>query len=456
MLRYRWPCLGLLLLAGGCAAPTARDNAGAAARLLEGRVPAPLAWRRDAEADRQAREQAEQLLHDGLTLNEAIGVAFLTSPALQIAFEQLEISRAELVGATRPANPVLIIGARKPSGDLAAFYPDRTISVGVLQNVISLLTIPDRRAYATRNMERVRHEVAQQAAVHAAAVAESWYKYSAARQQLALHERSLNVVRTALDNLAVMAANGDAEAQEGLPQGRNELYAMEENVDRAQLEAAAERIELAGLMGIAGWRDDWEIAGALPPLPASDPDAAAAEAAAMQGRLDLIAAGKAVEMRLRQLAMQRRFRWLSELEIGVFRDKALGGTPFTGPNAALEVPLFDQRQQAVLQADAELRIAVRQLEATALEARRQVRLHAQSLAVMRRVVERYERDVLPNHERAAAGLGAGDPGDILRLNRRLALLEAQRAHLLAQRDYWVARSALAQATGQWQAYGGGD
>lgn len=456
MLRYRcWPCLGLLLLAGGCAVPTARDNAGAAARLVEGRVPATLAWRRDAEADRQAREQAEQLLQGGLTLNDAIGVSFLTSPALQIAFEQLEISRAELVGATRPANPVVILGARKPSGDLAAFYPDRTISVGVLQNVISLLTIPDRRAYATRNLERVRHEVAQQAASHAAEVAESWYRYSAARQQLALFERSLNIVRTAVDNLTVQAANGDVESEESLPQNRNELWNMEGEVDRARLAVAAERIELASLMGIAGWRDDWEIAGELPPLPASDPDADAAESAAMDGRLDITAARQAAEMRLRQLSMQRRFRWLSELEIGVFRDKALGGTPFTGPNAAFELPLFDQRQQAVLEADAELRVAMRQLEATALEARRQVRRHAQTLAVMRRLVERYERDVLPNHERLAAQLGAGDPADLFRLNRRLALLEAQRVHVGVLSDYWVARSALAQAAGQWLAYGGG-
>ena len=37
MLRYRcWPCLGLLLLAAGCATPSARDNAGAAAKLVEG------------------------------------------------------------------------------------------------------------------------------------------------------------------------------------------------------------------------------------------------------------------------------------------------------------------------------------------------------------------------------------------------------------------------------------
>lgn len=456
MLRYRcWPCLGLLLLASGCSVPSARDNAAAAASLVQGKVPAVLAWRRDPEADRIAREQVERLLEGGLTLEESISVAFLAGPGLQVAFEQLEISRAELVGATRPANPVVILGAREPGGDLAAFYPDRTISVGVLQNVISLLSIPDRRAYAKRNLERVRYEVAQQAAEHAAQVAEAWYRYSAAKQQLELQERSLNTIRTALDNLVRLAANGDGEAEANIPHGRNNLYGVAGSVDRARLDVAAERTELASLLGIAGWRDDWETAGGLPSLPAADPDAAAAEAAALDSRFDLLAAGKAVDMRLRQLAMQRRFRWLSELEIGMFRDKAIGGTPFTGPNAAFEVPLFDQRQQALLQSDAELRVAMRQLEAAALEARRQVRSNAQALAAMRRLAERYERDILPNHERIAASLGAGDPGDVARLNGRLEMLEAQREHLAVLRDYWVARSALAQAAGQWLALGGG-
>ena len=154
-------------------------------------------------------------------------------------------------------------------------------------------------------------------------------------------------------------------------------------------------------------------------------------------------------MRLRNLSTQRRFRWLSEFEIGVFRDKAVGGTPFTGPTLALEVPMFDQRQAAVLEADAQLRTAVRQLEAASLEARQQIRRHSQAMAAMRRLVERYERDILPNHERIAAGLGSGDPGELARLNARLGMLAAQREHAAVLRDYWVARSALAHAGGDW-------
>jgi outer membrane protein TolC len=448
MLRYRcWPCLGLLLLAGGCAVPSARDNADAAAELLQAKVPAALIWRRDPDADRAARERVEQLLAGGLTLQEAIAVAFLASPTLQLALEQLEISRAELVAASRPRNPVLIAGSREPGGDLAPYYPDRTISIGVLQNLTSLLSIPDRRAYARHNLDRARFEVAQQASNHAAQVAESWLAYRAALDLARLQEQSLNTMSTALGTVAVLTANENQPAD--ISGERLKVHMAQARLDRARLDAAAERTRLGVLLGIAGWRDDWQLGGELPALPASDPDAAVIETAALTRRFDLLAAQKAVDMRLRQLSTRKRFRWLSELEIGVFRDKALGGTPFTGPNAALEIPLFDQRQSALLQADAELRASVLELDIAVLEARRQVRTHAQSLAAMRRLGELYARDILPIHQRSAANLGPGDPADLDRLNGRLALQDVQAEQVAVLRDYWIARSALAQAAGDW-------
>jgi hypothetical protein len=453
MLRYRcWHCLGLLLLAAGCTTPSARDNAGAAANLVEGKVPAALVWRRDPDADRAARERAEQLLAGGLTVHEAIALAFLASPALQLALEQLEISRSELVAASRPTNPVIVAGSRDPGGDLAQYYPERTISVGVLQNLVSLLSIPDRRAFAARNLQRARYEVAQQATSHAAQVAEAWLAYRAALQAEQLLQQHFETISTALGTVAVLTANDDEPAD--ISGEREKVFRTRARLERARLDAASERARLASLLGIAGWRDDWSLAGDLPALPASDPDAAAIEAAALTRRFDLLAAQQAVDMRLRQLAMQRRFRWLSELEIGVFRDKALGGTPFTGPNVAFELPLFDQRQAALIQADAQLRSSMLELEITALEARRQLRIHGETLATMRRLVELYARDILPIHQRAAARLGPGDPAELERLNTRMLMQEVQLEQVSLLRDYWVARSALAQAAGDWMALSG--
>ncbi len=74
------------------------------------------------------------------------------------------------------------------------------------------------------------------------------------------------------------------------------------------------------------------------------------------------------------LSHQRRFRWLNQLDIGVFRDQVVGGTSFTGPNMAIELPLFDQRQSQAAECRSELlRSELRRLQAARLAARSEIR-----------------------------------------------------------------------------------
>ena len=113
MHRYRSTWLVLpaaAALLAGCALPSSRDNAAAMTGLVATQTPASLAWRRDADADARARTAADALLTDGLTLDEAVSVAFLLNPDLQVYFEQLEISRSQYVAAATPPNPVAIVG----------------------------------------------------------------------------------------------------------------------------------------------------------------------------------------------------------------------------------------------------------------------------------------------------------------------------------------------------------
>jgi outer membrane protein, heavy metal efflux system len=233
------------------------------------------------------------------------------------------------------------------------------------------------------------------------------------------------------------------------------VFAAEGAVIRSELNVATARGKLGDLMGATGWRDDWRILGEVPPLPASDPDIAALESEALQRRFDLQAAAKTVDARLRVLATQRRFRWLNQLELGVFRDRAIGGTAFTGPNAVVELPLFDQRQARLLGADADLRTALRQLEAGHMAARSEIRLHAAELRTTRRLLDQFQRDIQPNQRQIVTGLGtSADPGEPQRLRLRVSTLAADEEQAGLLRDYWRARSALALAAGNWSALSG--
>jgi cobalt-zinc-cadmium efflux system outer membrane protein len=384
-----------------------------------------------------------------------VAVAFLLHPGLQLSLEELQISRAQLIAALTPPNPVAIIGTRKPGGDLAAFYPERALSIGVLQNVIGLLSIPDRAAVARHDLERIRYDVAQQSVTHAALVVEAWLEYSAALQIDDLQERGLAAARAAFDSVAVAAANDGSLAPDLAMVGAEQSAAMG-NLIQSELAAATARGKLGELMGVTGWRDDWQVVVRLPAVPVADPDSSALEAEAMQQRLDLLAASRLVDARLRLLASKRRFRWLNQLEFGVFRDKALGGTSFTGPNAVVEIPLFDQRQSQLLQADAELRIALRQLEAAQLAARTRIRLHIAELHAFRQQLQLLDSEVLlPARRQVAAEAGAGaDPAAPDRLRRRQATLADEATWVRVVLEYWRTRSALALAAGDWNAISG--
>jgi outer membrane protein, heavy metal efflux system len=380
-----------------CSVISPHDNAEAAAELVRPRTRASLEWHRDPAADAGARARAAQLLNGDLTLEAAVSVSFLVNPSLQVALEQLSISRAQLVAATALPNPVAVVGSRKVGGDLAAFYPERAVSVGVLLNVFTLVTMPDRVAIARLDLERARYKTAEVVATHAAAVVQAWLEYSARLQTWQLYQADQAVSGVTAQSI------------------------------EAELAAATARARLAELMGVTGWKDDWKVSVGLPPVPAADPDPVVVEAQAKQQRLDLLVAAKAVDVRLRTLAMQRRFRWLNELQIGMFRDKVVGGTPFTGPNAVVEIPLFNQRAAELLQADGELRAAVRELEVAQIAGLTEIRTHAAELKAMRQQLQLFQDP----------GAAAADPGYIS------ALLE-----------YWRARSALAFAAGDWAAISG--
>jgi len=462
MHRYRsiWLALpAVALLLAGCALPSSRDNAAAMTGLVAKQTATPLAWRRDAAADARARVAADALLADGLTLDEAVSVAFLLNPDLQVYFEQLEISRSQYVAAATPPNPAAIVGLREPGGSLSAFYPGRNVTVGVLQNVIGLLNLPDRRRIARRDLERARVEAASRVTQLGARVAQAWLEYNAALRIEELRGRSQSIVQTALDNLAAaQARNADvtpavaAARASQLSQQRANLFRYRNQVLRAGVDATTAREKLALLLGVGGWRDNWRLAGDLPPLPAADFDARALEEAGVEKRFDVLAAARAVDTRLAILAMQRRFRWLNQLDLGVFRDKAIGGTAFSGPNAVVEIPLFDQRQAQLLAADAELRSALRNLESTRGGARAEIRTHEQEMRLTRALLENYDGSIIPNQQAMAVGLGtSGNPDDPERLALRLTMLATQEEQMGLLRDYWRARSALALSLGDWTA-----
>ncbi len=430
-----------------CTAISSRDNVAQTAALVARQERSIAPWRRDAKAEADADARIRELIDGGLSAQESVAIAFLAHPDVQLAFEALEVSRSELVAAVTPPNPVAIAGTRQPGGNLSAFYPQRNVTVGVLQNVLGLVNLPSRRRIATTELARARLEAADKLIGVAAEVNEAYVGYVAARRVDALRRDAAMSARALLELLRQQLGSG-RDAELALLQERTGMLQVEGNALRSALDLRTARARLAVAMGVAGRYEDWDTADALPPPPGADPEPIALELSALQNRLDVQAARKAVEARLDAAGVQARWRWLGAAEIGLFRESASGGTRFTGPNAMIELPLFDQRQAQILSANAEGRAAKRRLESQMLSARGEIRTHAAELAATRALLARYEADLLPAYRRLRDEQGAATVDG---RRAQLALLDAEEQHEGLLRDYWRARGALARAAGAWEA-----
>lgn len=441
-------CAALAL--GGCSVPGQRQTADDAVRQSVREVGGLHAkWRRSSADDARLRAEIAPLLADGVSVQDSVAIALLANPDLQIAFERLEISRSDLVAASTASNPALIIGTREPGGHLAPFYPQQTVSIGLLQNVLSLISLPAKRRVAKADLVRAQLDLADRIVALAAQVNVAYLEYVSARRVLDLRERSTAAATTAVDIITVNVANGRGNAPGDLVVERNALFSNQSQLRRAQLDVVTTRERLGQLMGLAGVVDDWQATDDLLPLPDSDPDLQGLEERALRQRLDLRAAREAVAVRIETLRTQRRYAWLGALELGLFREGQSSQIRFTGPNAVVELPLFDRRQAQLLSSDAQLRTALRQTESLALQARTDLRTHAEQMQATRTLYSNYRDQLLPRQQWLLSQMRSADPADLGRLRLRLSSLAAEEEAIGYLRDYWRARSALARAAGDW-------
>ena len=389
-----------------------------------------------------SRAAVEPMLADGLTLEESVGIAFLASPELQLSLEQLEIARSELVAASTPPNPVAIVGVRETGGSFSAFYPDESISIGVLQNVLALLNMPDRRAVALHELERARFVAAEQithsgragrgglARLHRGAA----HRGAARALRPRRHARRRHHHRAGRERQRLYAAGGRGRAQWPVHRrGRGDHALRSIPPPRARSSASCWAWAAGATTGArASCR---RCRRAIP--------TAALEAAAMRQRFDVQAAAKAVDARLRVLAC-------SAASAGSARStSACSGTR---PSAARPSPGRMRWSKSRCSTSARrscwppMPNCARRCASSSGRSSRRARRSARTSgdAATRALLEQYERHVLPNQQAMAVGLGTvGEPGQPDRLRLRLEALSAEEEQVGLLRDYWRARSALA-------------
>ena len=432
------PAAAIALLAlAGCAAPPADLGRGEVDALTAARGQPPA-------ADAEAHALPAWLAREPLSAARAARAAVAGRPELHAAYAALARAAADVSDAGRIRNPIL-------SADL--FAPDRAgerdeVAVGFAVSLADLLTLSARSRRAEAEFAAVRQETADRALAVAAAAQTAYFRRAAARQRLALERRAAHAAELAAELAARYQAAGNLPARE-LEQYCAQAAEARLALLEAEAQAASARLELARAMGVSA-AGAWNAPARLPLPAALEPALPGWLERARRDRLDLAAAAG------RAAALAKRLDWieeehpLGEIELGLARERESDGTHLDGVELEWEVPVFraDGRRLRAAAALREARAAQTRLE-LALEHEVRAAYAAAANAAARAAVHRYR--LRP----ALAGISARERERtdymLASVFDRFAALArehaAQRGHLAAVRDYWLARVALARATG---------
>jgi cobalt-zinc-cadmium efflux system outer membrane protein len=435
-------CAGIT---AGCASANPRPSFVDVQKNVADRGGVQPTWvRQDERASVEAK--VRELLKDELSAGRAVEIALLNNPSLQATFEDIGVSQADLAQASRIANPELSGLWRRSDSESGT-----NTEFAVVQDVFDILMQPLRKKAARAELEQTKLRVSAEVLELASEVRAAHLTLQA-RQQLVKRLRLvLDITQTAADFARRQWEAGtigqlELESQTALHrQSKVEVTLLE-------AEVRADRERLNRLLGLWGPDTAWRVADQLPEIPKQEAPMDGLESLAVSRRYDLQAARWGVDAVGRALSLKKGTRFFPVgIHVGVNTEKELSGTRLTGPELVLQFPIFDLGGASIARLEAEHRRAQRQLEALAVNARSEVR-EARDRMLTARELALYYGEVLLPQRALILDLTMRHYNMMLKGVYDLLLakkeeVEAEKAHVEAWRDYWIARAELELAVG---------
>ncbi len=440
--------IGIALLLSGCAAFSPDGGMSFVQRATNGGIGKDtVKITSDADAQ-QARQRVEALLAESLTIESAVQVALLNNRGLQAAYNDLGISEAAFVAASLPPNPRLSL-SRIAGGGIVE------IELGIIANILALLTIPARRDIAERQFSQAQHKAVEATFRLAAETRRAWVRAVAAQELVGF----LIQARTSADAAAdLMRKLGETGGANKLDQARAGAFNAEVGIQLAQarLRARAEREALIRLLGLWGKDIDFKLPATLPALPRNISTVPEVEADAIRRRVDLLMARRELEATAKALGLTEATRYVSLLELGGLgkseRAKTPEGTEKTrqlGPELEIEIPIFDLGEVGVRRSRETYMRAVNRLAEKAVNVRSEARAAYQSYRASWDIARQYQTSVLPLRKIVSDEALLRYNGMLIdifellttareRIASTMAAIEARRDFLLAEVDFQTA------------------
>jgi cobalt-zinc-cadmium efflux system outer membrane protein len=434
------------LAVAGCAGLPAAQGLREIRSLIDAHDGRALTWPTETQTRTETDQAVNSLLRRPLSPDDAVQVAVLRNPRMQLEYARLGISRADVLDASRISNPAFSVSVLDPR---AAATPSRIDAV-VMQSFSDLLLLPARRRLAIGEYRRTQQLIATAILDLVTDVRAAWYGFVGAQQVAAMREAVAKAAQTSAELAAKFHEAGNISVlQLKLEQAAATQARL--GATRARTDATRTRAALGQLLGLSGKDEPWATSDRLPaPVFREDSPEALLALAASQ-RLDLSAARNEVALREQALGVSRRYRWLGRVDVGVAGERDTDRARLVGPTLAIQLPLFDQGRGTIARGRALVDDSRARLQSLELSIDTAVRLGTERIRAARSVADDYRSALIPEREAVVARtqetVNYVFAGTFELLLAKQQEYDAYQGYFEAVRDYWLARVDLMHAVG---------
>jgi outer membrane protein TolC len=435
-LRIRAGIVIVLFLFVGCASVKTGQEWRRFQEIAKERVDQELLWEKSEEEHASIRKEIDKLLADGLSRQEAVRIALLNNRQLQSTFEELGISKSDLVQAKLLSNPTvgavfrfLISSGSGTNIDAEGFLP-----------ISDLWQIPFRKKAAAARMEATVMQVGQimmETAAEAKQGHDTVYYLNETRKET---EEILKRFMEIRDRLVVRRDFGFMRDLD-IYLAQAMVAEAEMEVARFEREQAIARSHLNRVLSLGPGQTSYEIRRGEVEEIIELPDLEGAIQYALKHRFDVWMARFKVRQAKKTLELEK-VRIFKHVALGASYERDPDDDEVFGPGFDIQLPIFDQNQAQIARARYRMRQARKSLQALEDQVREEVTSDLERIHLHQTRIHQFREKIIPLREKALAYSEKWVKA--MQLNR-LYLLEAQKGILQSQREYLQALMERQQA-----------
>lgn len=394
-----------------------------------------------APRDGRVPAAVSSLLSRPLDRDAVVRIALASSARLQASYGMLGVAAAAVAEATvlGPTDVDLSV-QQELDGD------GSELELEVVQDVLSLLQLGQRRGIATAEVRAARARAVGETVSLVARAEAAFYDVVAAEQELELWQTAFDASSAAAEISERQRAAGNIKSLD-LSRQQNLREQARLELGRAQVEVELRRERLNEVLGLSGRATRWTVARRLPDPPPRAPALDDLEQRAVAASLELTGLRADAEAASGRIGYARIRTIVPELGVGVAATRREDGAWEAGPALRIGLPIFDWQAGPRARAHAQLSRAQNLLAAMAVEVRARARAARQRTLAAYAEVRHLREVVLPLNERllneAVLQYNAMNLSTFELLQARRDQVDAGRRYIDALRRFWIASAETA-------------